>query len=118
LEQLYLDVYLPEFNVCPLAGTTKGRKTSEETRRKQSLVRKGVQHSSRHREMLSSLNKGRSKPVVAVPVTTPWVFRWFPSLSEAARQVGGSVGNIWQVLNGTYKSAYGYYWNYAKALNI
>lgn len=36
----------------------------------------------------------------------------FISIGAAAKSVGGSKGNLWSVLNGKYKTAYGYHWAY------
>jgi len=40
----------------------------------------------------------------------------FNSLTEAANAVHGSKGNISQVANGKYKTAYGYKWKYDNLL--
>lgn len=43
-EQFYLDSEQPEYNVCPIAGNTLGRKASAETRRRQSAYHTANPH--------------------------------------------------------------------------
>lgn len=50
-----------------------------------------------------------SKPVLCVELN-----RIFPSLSEAAKQLGLYVGNLSFVLTGRYKTAGGYHWEFAE----
>lgn len=42
LEQFYLDAIQPWFNICRVAGNTAGRPVSDETRQKQSALKKGI----------------------------------------------------------------------------
>ena len=41
LEQWFLNTQKPQYNICPIAGNTLGRRFSEETKKKMSLVSKG-----------------------------------------------------------------------------
>ena len=65
LEQYFLDLYNPWFNICKIAGNTFGRKTSEETKRKLSAVRKGQPsnfkgrfHTEESKKLISKNNIG------------------------------------------------------------
>lgn len=68
-EQYYLDALNPFFNICKIAGNTKGIKLSEETKRKMSASRMGhygwnkgkiglCKHTEEHKKRMSELKKG------------------------------------------------------------
>lgn len=64
-EQFYIDAYSPFFNICKKAGSTLGRKLSEETKRKLSEINKGenhpkygTRHSEETRQKISIARKG------------------------------------------------------------
>ena len=64
-EQFYLDSISPEFNICPTAGSQKGRKASPELRAKLSAAhkgkpshRKGAKHSEDTKRKISKTKTG------------------------------------------------------------
>lgn len=63
-EQYYFDISRPEYNVCPVAGSTLGVKHSEEICRKFSIVSsfrrlKGVPKPAEQRQKMSESHKGK-----------------------------------------------------------
>ncbi len=61
-EQIALDHYKPEYNVCLVAGSCLGRKQTQETRTKISLANLGKPHgpmSNDHKKAISYANRGR-----------------------------------------------------------
>lgn len=63
-EQAWIDQKRPAFNVCPVAGSTLGRKFSEETKAKISAKQAGRKHPPRgddYRANLSAALKGKKK---------------------------------------------------------
>lgn len=56
-EQFYIDNHKPEYNICPIAGSSRGKLVSEETRKKMSLLRRGVKHSE-ERNRIKSIAQG------------------------------------------------------------
>jgi group I intron endonuclease len=61
IEQLYLDAYRPEYNVCPLASSRLGSKVSVETSKKLSAAKKGIPCSEETKQKISQANKGRKR---------------------------------------------------------
>lgn len=64
-EQFYIDSTSPEFNICPTAGSQKGRKASPELRAKLSAAhmgkpshRKGAKHSEETKQKISKTKTG------------------------------------------------------------
>ena len=63
-EQIWLDREQPEFNVCPTAGSSLGRKFSQATKAKiaaKAIGRKRAPRSQEHRDRLSLALKGKPK---------------------------------------------------------
>jgi len=71
-EQFFLDILIPEYNVCPTAGSSKGRVPTTEHREKLRQANKGKPHSA---ERIANIRKGRNKA---------WAER--PELREIARR--------------------------------
>ena len=64
-EQVAIDLLRPEFNICPRAGSTLGRRHTSETKAKIAVQRKGRKlppRSPEHRAKLAAAMKGRPKP--------------------------------------------------------
>lgn len=60
LEQYYIDLYLPEYNICKIAGSTLGHKHSEETKAKIGLRSLGRKHSDKTKKIMSETHKGNT----------------------------------------------------------
>ncbi|MEH1957658.1 NUMOD3 domain-containing DNA-binding protein [Nostoc sp.] len=58
IEQMYLDTYQPEYNICPTAGSNLGRVWSEEYRKTMSKALKGKRHSEESKQKMSLAKKG------------------------------------------------------------
>jgi len=71
-EQHYIDLLNPKYNICPVAGSAKGRVTPPEVREKLRLANLGKPHSP---ERIANITIGRN---------TAWVLR--PELKEIARK--------------------------------
>ena len=50
------------YNLCSVAGSSRGRKPSAETRKKMSDIRKGRKFSEEHKAAIGRAHKGRKKP--------------------------------------------------------
>lgn len=64
-EQYYLDNDLPKYNICSEAYATRGRKHTEETKRKISESNKGKHHfvmTQKQKDKLSKIMTGRKNP--------------------------------------------------------
>jgi group I intron endonuclease len=59
LEQDWIDIFHPEYNICPKAGSCRGRIVTAEHRRKNGLAKKGIPLSEEHKRKLSGATKGR-----------------------------------------------------------
>lgn len=63
-EQFWLDGAKPEFNVCPTAGNTLGRRFTEEVKEKiraKAIGRKVPPRSAEYRAKISAIHKGRKR---------------------------------------------------------
>lgn len=78
----------------------KGKKRSEETRKKLSESHKG------------KYNTKCSKPVLQINKNTNEIIKEFPSIKEVQRQLGYSQGNISECCNGKRKTHKGFTWRY------
>lgn len=59
-----------------------------------------------------TLRKGTIRSIIQMDMKGDYIKTW-PSISEAARAVGGSMGNIVTVCKGKNHYAYGFKWKYA-----
>lgn len=66
MEQAFIDIYSPYFNICPRVNSSSGRPVSNETRKKMSEAKKGRSswmkgktHSNETRRILSECKKGK-----------------------------------------------------------
>jgi predicted GIY-YIG superfamily endonuclease len=115
-EQHYLDTEKPEYNKCPVAGSTRGRYLSEETRRKISEAlsktgdgfnRKGDKHP------MYGIRGGDSpnaKPVYQVDKNTNMFIARYRCIGDAARITNTSESGISACINYRQDTAGGYRW--------
>ena len=94
-EQFYLDTFKPKYNICKIAGSPLGRKQTEETKRKLSLMRKGQKRSKEANLKCSITHKKRgnkptkeclnkSKQICSKKVINILTNQQFNSLKEAS----------------------------------
>lgn len=60
-EQFFIDTLKPEFNICKIAGSALGRKTSDETKSKQRLLKIGKKHSAEHVQKIIEKTRGKKR---------------------------------------------------------
>lgn len=65
-EQFFIDKFHPEYNINKMAGSSLGMKASEETKKKQSVLRRGRKLSEEHKQKISQGCKGH-KPCAFAP---------------------------------------------------
>ena len=93
-----------------MSKARKGKKHSEETKRKMSETRKGKHFSEEHKRKMSEAminHKSLSKKVLCVETKEV-----FESAHEASRKTGLNRGNISNACRGIYKTTGGYHWQY------
>ena len=140
LEQKYIDGHDKDklYNQCPVAGSTKGKKHSEETKDKISNALKGHKLlcsrviSDETRKKLSIAHKGIPRPnrvgipfknkgkpnlnarkiILQINKDTNILIKEWQGLQEAAKQTGTQCSDICKVCNGKGKTANGYIWKY------
>lgn len=104
-----------------VAEKMKGKKLSDETRKKISETKRGKKNhmygkhlSEEHKKKISEkqINGKKSKPVLQINKDTNEIIRVFPSAMEVERQLGYKHSNIVNSCRGKLKSAYGYKWKY------
>ena len=69
LEQYYLDILSPEYNICLTAGSALGVKRSLETRRRMSRSKQGHRHTQETRRKMSRSRMGALNPQYGQPGT-------------------------------------------------
>ena len=57
-EQKYIDLFVPEYNLAKIAGSSLGTKHTEETKQKIRTLKLGTKHSKETRELMSITRKG------------------------------------------------------------
>lgn len=89
-----------------------GRKASEETRKKISISQIG-KHT---KDNLLKANEATRKSVIQIDSTGVIEIKRFNSIADAAREIGGCIGNISLCCREKRKRAYGFCWRYADDL--
>ena len=133
MEQCYINKYNFDllYNQCPVAGSTKGRKHSQETKRKISAGNtgkpswlKGKTLSEEHKKHLSHKNKGRPnkykgtetlrgrKAIIQIDRHTNQEIKEFDSAKEANKATGIHITDISKCCNNKLKQAGGYIWKF------
>ena len=133
MEQCYINKYNFDllYNQCPVAGSTKGRKHSQETKTKISVSNmgksswlKGKTLSEEHKKHLSHKNKGRPnkykgtetlrgrKAIIQIDRHTNQEIKEFDSAKEANKATGIHITDISKCCNNKLKQAGGYIWKF------
>lgn len=127
------------YNINPIAGSSLGRKMSDEAKRKMSAAKIGKKmskecrlkmsesqlgrkHSEESKKKMSESTKGKSKPesvrlaqaksVSQIDLATNEVIAIFPSMHDADSKTNISYKNISAVCNGKRKNTGGYGWKF------
>ncbi len=132
-EQCYINKYNFDllYNQCPVAGSTKGRKHSQETKTKISASNtgkpswlKGKKLSEEHKKNLSCNKKGRTnklkgtetlngrKAIVQIDRYTKQEIKEFNSAKEANKATGIHVTDISKCCHGKLKQAGNFIWKF------
>ena len=61
-EQKWIDIMKPEYNINPIAGSSKGYKHSSESIEKLSILTTGRKHTDEVRELMSNNRRGKNNP--------------------------------------------------------
>lgn len=64
-EQMFIDFFRPDLNICKVAGSTRGRKHTDETKKKLSSIFKGRKlppRTDEHKRNISLARKGKGRP--------------------------------------------------------
>lgn len=64
-EQAFIDKYKPEYNICPIAQSSRGRITTDETKEKLAAIRRGYVLPKKVREKISHSHKGKKMPPIS-----------------------------------------------------
>ena len=129
-EQFYIDKYKPHYNICKIAGSSLGRKPTEETilKMKISHYNRNYKHSEETKIKMSLSHKGKtislqqkedirkslSKPILQFDKKGNFI-REFNSIKEAM-VIYNNNASIVQVLKGRRKTASGFKWKYKKLI--
>lgn len=133
LEQKHIDMFdfNELYNQCLTAGSTKGKKHSQETKNKISIANKGMKSnrigiplSESHKLKLSEAHKGKHnknkgkpnfnsmKPVCKIDIQTGEVLEQFISAKEASIRTHIHYTDISKCCNNRLKQAGGYFWRF------
>lgn len=115
LEQYHLDNYNPEYNFLKVAGSNRGTKRSEETKRKMSESRKGYRPSEKEKEKIRNTKrlKGTNlKPVYKIDMNTGEILDFYVSLKEAAELNNMKKTSISSHIGGFSKHSGGFIWRF------
>jgi len=137
LEQAWIDMLSPEFNMCQFAGSTLNKKDTEETKKKKSLSMTGLKKSAEHKINIGKAHIGHHRNIgqkrseefkqnrsgennyTAISIICIEKNTAFPTISSAnnwLRSNGhplASSSAICAACRGRLKTAYGYHWQYA-----
>lgn len=127
------------YNHCPVAGSTKGRKHSEETKNKISSANMGRKLSESVKLYLSTINKGkklsdetkkklseirkikpsdRSKKVAQICIETGITIKIFSNGKEASESTGIDSASISRVCHEKSKQAGGFKWKFTNGKTL
>ena len=109
LEQKYIDLLNPEYNIARVAGTTRGVKLSAESKRKMSIAGKGRKKSNIHKLKIGNSNK---KSVYQICPTTLRIINTFCSIKEAGAILNIDFSDIAKVARGKRRIAGNFFWKF------
>lgn len=126
LEQYCIDNYNPLYNSCRIAGSSLGRVLTSEHKRKIGLAFKGRKHSEETKKKMSASGKNvihtveqhlkvgakRARPILKICLITEQVLERFDSVRNAAKSLGVTEGNIASCARGNIPKASGFKWKY------
>lgn len=126
-EQYWFNILNPEYNSCPMAGSSLGYKHSDETKEKLRLINLGDKNPNWKEEKSPQyIKKGynynvnynidysyKEKAVFQIDIITGEILAEHKSITKAAKSLGLNrpVG-IQHVLKGRRKSCQGFYWKF------
>lgn len=120
-EQYYIDILNPNYNICPIAYSTLGRKATKETKIKMSKAQTGRKQTEEAKLKVSMAHKGRihsedykknisnrqKKKVLQYDLDGNFIKEWNSGL-EAKEKYNG----VYSALNNRSKTSGGYIWKY------
>jgi group I intron endonuclease len=131
-EQFYIDILKPTINICPIAGNSKGRVVSEETKEKirkklkgkslpkstvdnQTKSKLGKKLTQQHKDNIAKstkIGKEKYRREIVQKTLEGEVIKIWISVSEIHRILNYHTGNICACCKGRKKNYKGYIWSY------
>ena len=112
-EQMFIDFFKPDLNICKVAGSTLGYKHSDESKKKMSSLKKGIKKeplSDEHKNKIR-ISQKQAKKIYQYDKDNNLI-QIFDTITQAANSVNGKRSNLRDVCNGKYKTSYGYIWSW------
>lgn len=106
-----MDFYKPEYNICPTAGNSLGRKHSEETKQKLREANLGKKYSKEYREKITlskigtklseetkkKISNSHKIKVLQFDADDNFIREW-DSVSECNNNIGGGLISLYRAL--------------------
>jgi len=128
LEQHYIDTYIPEYNICRIAGNTLGVVCSEETRKKISIAHTGKKLSQEHKEkVVTALRnivrtknhyKHAFKPIYKLCPESLEILEEFESIMDASVKLNVDHSSIAKAAKGKLYKVGGYAWSHKENYDV
>lgn len=112
-EQIFIDFFKPDLNICKVAGSTLGYKHTKDVKIKMSNARKGKKFSplsDEHKNKIR-LSQKQAKKIVQYDENNN-IINIFDTINQAAKSVNGLRQNIRDACKGKYKTSYGFKWSW------
>ena len=130
-EQTYIDKINPKrlYNLCPVAGSTKSKKHTQETKDKISASLEGKTHLQETKDKIKNSLKGRNvgkefknrqKPVLQIDISTGETINEFKTAKVAEEILNIKRTHISEICRGSKsrKTAGGFIWKYKNSQGI